>query len=106
MSRSAHEAAVPISGECREPRLTRQQGSDPGRDQRDQSGGEILNDHRLCEHAVHAGFQAPLVILLHRVRRVGKDRRMTAGGASILRMAAVAARPSMTGIWTSMSTRS
>ena len=72
-------------------------------EQRQQLGGA----DRLGEVVVHAGGEAALAVAFHRVGGQGDDR---AGGVrvpfSAARMAAVASKPSISGICTSISTTS
>ena len=61
---------------------------------------------RLGQVVVHPGREAAFAVALHGVRRHGDDREVPAAAPSAFRIAAVASKPSMTGIWTSMRTRS
>ena len=68
--------------------------------------GEFVLPDGLGDIAVDAGSQASLAVALHGVGRHGDRADVPAGLASCARMAAVASRPSISGICTSISTTS
>ncbi len=67
--------------------------------------GKVDHD-RLGQKAVHAAVKRPLSLLLKHVSRHGNDRDGGARRSFSARMRWVAVQPSMTGICTSISTRS
>ena len=67
---------------------------------------ELLRPQRLGDVGVHAGLQATFPVALEGVGGHGDDRGMGAVAASRARIAAVASKPSISGICTSISTRS
>jgi hypothetical protein len=71
-------------------------------------GGQLLLGEGLRQVVVHAGGEAGFAVALQRVGGDGDDRQHPSapGSRSSRRIAAVAAKPSITGIWQSISTQS